>query len=130
MLLLKASSCFPASPYLVIPAPHLAIRYQSLLLSALILLSTSPTKKSTHCLTGLPLDLIYQVALWLVVDKRENVGTHNPLSGNVVSNCETTLYFRTNLSSTIICCSNIFGHSTFGSLVLCWIWLLFFHPNG
>ena len=40
------------------------------------------------------------------MDKRENVGKHNPWSGNMVSNCETTLCFRTNLSSTIICCSN------------------------
>lgn len=63
-------------------------------------------KKFTHCLTCLPLDLIYQVVLWLLVDKRENEGMHDPLSGNVVSDCESMLYFRTYLSSTIICCSN------------------------
>lgn len=32
----------------------------------------------------------------LLVDKRENMGMHSLLSGNMVSNCGTTLYFRTN----------------------------------
>lgn len=39
------------------------------------------------------------------VHKRESVGMHNTLSGNVVSNRETTLDFRTDLSSASICCS-------------------------
>lgn len=40
------------------------------------------------------------------LDKRENVGMHNSLTGNMGSNCETTLYFKINLSSTIIGWSN------------------------
>lgn len=61
--------------------------------------------------------------------ERGNAVTHSLLSGNTVSNCETTLYFRTNLSWTIYMLQQHRDISTFGSLMLCWIWLFFFHSN-
>jgi len=103
MVLLKGRSCFPPSPYLIIPAPHHAVRRQSVPLSSS---TTSPTKKMTHCLTGMPSDLIHWETLWFLVDKRKNVGMHSALRGSTVSNCETTLYSRINLSSIIRSCSN------------------------
>lgn len=60
-----------------------------------------PTVSGTSIRSDMPNSFVIAGA-----HKRENVGMHNTLSGNVVSNCETALYFRTNLSSVSICCSN------------------------
>lgn len=61
-------------------------------------------KKKDDPVMGLPLYLSSFVTDGL--DKKENIGMHILLSGNMVWNSATTLYFRINLSSTIIGCSN------------------------
>lgn len=61
-------------------------------------------KNLTLCVMGLPLDLVHWTALWLLVGIKGRMWECGILT--VVSNSETTLYLRINLSSRIVCSSN------------------------